>query len=624
MVRVRRKNRELSSGPQKGRKTVCACLNTSLIFTKMFKSLVADAVVHVHSKTMFGHPQEQMQQQIQHNQHHWQPQHNLPLRQQHPKTTNRLPFQPPHQHHMNRARFPTSPGMVNLCPVPQAALLAPNRMLQCALLIQQRMQGNVQGLAMGSGLPCTFMAKGAQQSLLGPAPVRREGLASSRPSHFHEHIQNKNLFGTKRDYKQIGIANWQPGTRSTDCPRERTTSTEMGKAESDRLLFSQSPKEPEAKKQITNGVFHRSEEHVSVPFGPEVVQTTNDKRPMDVLKPTDVADIEYGRECPAVHGLEERGDDSRPSDILGVGTSLKVTIQQSSESRAFSTDDPGAATGEPEGQAEDNKPDCRSAADRHYCYICSVSCHNQQNFQSHMNSAEHQQHMLEIQHVSNSCLVKLLPRVGSSQHDTRTGWDEKTRGVQRWCETCQAQFSGNLIEHRRTKEHKMSKQSSRPFCTVCRRHFRTPRKFVEHMKSREHKQQVVELREEGEPDVLEELITVDAVGCFEGEDDFEEETNEDEDCMEREPGERQVTLEDIKEYEEFDIEAQYGSRFVVPVAGFLCRLCHKFFHFESTARHFHCKSLMHFQNLRKYKALKSRMGSVTEDTGNTSSQTLGD
>lgn len=39
----------------------------------------------------------------------------------------------------------------------------------------------------------------------------------------------------------------------------------------------------------------------------------------------------------------------------------------------------------------------------------------------------------------------------------------------------------------------MAKVSSRPFCTVCERHFRTPRKFVEHMKSPEHKQQVEEV-----------------------------------------------------------------------------------------------------------------------------------
>lgn len=38
----------------------------------------------------------------------------------------------------------------------------------------------------------------------------------------------------------------------------------------------------------------------------------------------------------------------------------------------------------------------------------------------------------------------------------------------------------------------------------------------------------LQLREDGGPEVLEELITVDAVGCFEGEEDYEEETNEEE------------------------------------------------------------------------------------------------
>jgi len=41
-----------------------------------------------------------------------------------------------------------------------------------------------------------------------------------------------------------------------------------------------------------------------------------------------------------------------------------------------------------------------------------------------------------------------------------------------------------------------------------------------------------------------------------------------------------------------------GSRFLVPVAGFLCRLCNKFYHFESAALHSHCKSLTHFEHLK--------------------------
>ncbi len=33
---------------------------------------------------------------------------------------------------------------------------------------------------------------------------------------------------------------------------------------------------------------------------------------------------------------------------------------------------------------------------------------------------------------------------------------------------------------------------------------------------------------------------------------------------------------------------------MVPVAGFLCRLCHQFYHFESSARHTHCKTHLLF------------------------------
>ncbi|XP_042337248.1 cip1-interacting zinc finger protein-like, partial [Plectropomus leopardus] len=95
--------------------------------------------------------------------------------------------------------------------------------------------------------------------------------------------------------------------------------------------------------------------------------------------------------------------------------------------------------------------------------------------------------------------------------------------VQRWCDTCQTHFSGDVIVHRRTKQHKACKQLSRPFCPVCKRHFRTPRKFVEHMKSAEHKEQV-HLQEVQE----EELITVDAVGCFEEEEEKEAQEEQEE------------------------------------------------------------------------------------------------
>ncbi|XP_076126424.1 cdkn1a interacting zinc finger protein 1b isoform X2 [Alosa pseudoharengus] len=290
---------------------------------------------------------------------------------------------------------------------------------------------------------------------------------------------------------------------------------------------------------------------------------------------------------------EQCAEETRAAEVLGVGSSLKVTIQQTNESRAFST-----GLEEPANHSQDS--DQNSASSRFLCYICNTTCCNQQEFQSHMNSLQHQRRLMEIQHMSSTCLAQLLPSLSDHR--------EKRPSLQRWCTTCQCHFSGDLIEHRRTKEHKMCKHSSRPFCTMCKRHFRTPRKFVEHMKSREHKQRVEELQEERGPELLDELITVDAVGCFEGEDNYEEESSEEEEegVATGQLAHRSVALEDMRDEEEYDPDTQYGSSFVVPVAGFLCRLCHKFYHFESTALQSHCRSLTHFQNLQKYRRRRRR------------------
>ncbi|KAA8592851.1 hypothetical protein FQN60_018306 [Etheostoma spectabile] len=162
----------------------------------------------------------------------------------------------------------------------------------------------------------------------------------------------------------------------------------------------------------------------------------------------------------------------------------------------------------------------------------------------------------------------------------------------------------------------MCKQMCRPFCPVCKRHFRTPRKFVEHMKSAEHKEQV-HLEEAQE----EELITVDAVGCFEGEEEDEEKeveevevAEEEEESVGKEEAEKEVSevqpnvqAADAQKADkgEYDPHTTYGSSFVLPVSGFLCQLCNKFFYRETTARHTHCRTHTHYLNLQSHRAKKT-------------------
>ncbi|XP_063553116.1 cip1-interacting zinc finger protein isoform X11 [Gorilla gorilla gorilla] len=288
--------------------------------------------------------------------------------------------------------------------------------------------------------------------------------------------------------------------------------------------------------------------------------------------------------------------------VWGAGGSLKVTILQSSDSRAFSTvpltpvprpsdsvSSTPAATSTPSKQAL-----------QFFCYICKASCSSQQEFQDHMSEPQHQQRLGEIQHMSQACLLSLLP----VPRDVLETEDEEPP-PRRWCNTCQLYYMGDLIQHRRTQDHKIAKQSLRPFCTVCNRYFKTPRKFVEHVKSQGHKDKAKELKsleKEIAGQDEDHFITVDAVGCFEGD---EEEEEEDEDEEEIEVRSRDISREEWKGSETYSPNTAYGVDFLVPVMGYICRICHKFYHSNSGAQLSHCKSLGHFENLQKYKAAKN-------------------
>ncbi|KAI4892634.1 hypothetical protein NFI96_021632 [Prochilodus magdalenae] len=455
------------------------------------------------------------------------------------------------------------------------SLLGLKPVVQPPVIMQQ-----ISGIPGGPGkrLPPPFLPTGVRQSLLGPAPLgsplrnAHMGFVPGHQLHLYGSYKNKksSVVPTQRmrenGHKPIGKSNGHMNKSKTDIVTQVEKKVELSLKDSQTSSPDQT--EPLAKKQ-KNLRIDEADEGTDSSMLPEQEEE-------EVLSAEAEKDLEEGR----------------TAEVQGVGTSLKVTIQRSSDSRAFSTgleESPAAA-----GQSMDKERS--ESAGKFCCKICNVTCPDQQDFQTHMISLDHQMRMMEIQHLSNTCLATLLPQMQQSLQGTLR---EKKQGQQRWCPTCQCHFTGDLIEHRRTQKHKMAKVSSRPFCTVCERHFRTPRKFVEHMKSPEHKQRVEELKEEGGPEVMEELITLDAIGCFEGEDDYEEEGNEDE---EEDPEAEQVLSEEVNDSSEYDPDSQYGTSFVVPVAGFLCKLCHKFYHFESKAREAHCKSLMHYQNLQKYKA----------------------
>uniref|UniRef100_A0A9L0R926 CDKN1A interacting zinc finger protein 1 n=1 Tax=Equus caballus TaxID=9796 RepID=A0A9L0R926_HORSE len=313
-------------------------------------------------------------------------------------------------------------------------------------------------------------------------------------------------------------------------------------------------------------------------------------------------------------GLDVGECEKRAREMLGMwgaGGSLKVTILQSSDSRAFSTVSlaPGPRSGDSTSAAPATASAPSKQALQFFCYICKANCSSQQEFQDHMSGAQHQQRLGEIQHMSQACLLSLLP----VPRDVLEREDEEPP-PRRWCNTCQVYYVGDLIQHRRTQDHKIAKQSLRPFCTICNRYFKTPRKFVEHVKSQGHKDKVKELKmleKEIAGQDEDHFITVDAVGCFEGDEEEEDDDDEEEEEIEveeefcKQVRSRDISIEEWKGSETYSPNTAYGVDFLVPVMGYICRICHKFYHSNSGAQLSHCKTLAHFENLQKYKKAKN-------------------
>ncbi|TDH02069.1 hypothetical protein EPR50_G00169570 [Perca flavescens] len=574
------------------------------------------------------------------------------------------PPQPPpghhvsHHHHQAQRAIPVAPQtappprMVNLCQATQTTILAPNPMLQGALLMQQ-MQGNMRAFGMAGQQFRQFFTARSRSSLLGPVPMGMAikspmmGFPAGRSFHPHARYYNNNNNNTttttttttassssssitiadsaarqpdrKRDSEQMAAESTdnQPAANSTNEATDKTeTDGAMGGIDEPTQPSEEQLEEPVVKKQRTEGSEEQCVVETIADADGEILSSecnsNTDSQPEDCILLEEecstgrsgvVEALEEGKAAEVRSCLSAPSPSARPSED-------DQQVDLLSEEMPQGKDDPLAS---PDNQPEEEDGVVEGAS-TFYCYLCSITCHNQQNFRSHMNSVSHQQRMMEIQHMSNACLVTLLPRVQESLQDAiKDG--EKKADLKHWCATCHTHFTSSIMDHRRTEEHKLAIAISS--CTVCKKHFRTSQIFVEHLQSQEHRQKLEKLQEQEGCETLGKLTAMDTDGFSleevegsEVEEGEKRQINEQDDWSSL----KEVTLKDIASDEQYDSDTVYGSSFFVPVAGFICRLCNKFYHFESSALHTHCKSIKHFENLKRYRELLSQKSGAVESS----------
>ncbi|KAF3701991.1 Cip1-interacting zinc finger protein [Channa argus] len=591
------------------------------------------------------HIHQQQQQQQQFHQHLRQLQQ---LFQQQPPPPP--PPQPPpghhvaHHHHQTPRSIPVPPQtappprMVNLCQATQTTIINPNPMLQGAILMQQ-MQGNMRNFGMGGQQFRQFFTAGARSSLLGPVPMGMAikspimGFPAGRPFHPH-HARYYNTptapsssssttdtavrqTDRKRDNEQMAAS-------SINEPDDKSERDEaVGEVDGPTHILEEQLEQPLLKKLRKEGSDEPKQENVvktvtNAAVDGEVLYSecnsnTDESQPEDGVILEDRGSMSGSD---VVEAMEESRRDEMHSCLSSSGR-LNEDDQQVHLPPEETTEGKDASFSSLDNQ-EEGEQVVAEGANKFYCYLCSITCHNQQNFRSHMNSISHQQRMMEIQHMSNACLVTLLPRVQESLGTNKDG--EKKNESKRWCATCHSHFTSSIMEHRRTEEHKLASRKAISSCTVCKKHFRTSQTFVEHLQSQEHRQKVDKLQEKEGCEAFAKLTAMDTDGfLLEEEEGSDMEKAEDSESYEGYQGGwssfKEVALKDMASDEKYDPDTVYGSNFFVPVAGFICRLCNKFYHFESSALHTHCKSWKHFENVKAYRSLLRQKGEAVESSG---------
>lgn len=475
----------------------------------------------------------------------------------------------------------------------------------------QQMQGNMRGFGMGGQQFRQFFAAGARSSLLGPVPMGvaikspMMGFPPARPVYPPVRYYNStNVSGSsstststtdpaashqserKRDSEQIthDTSEDQPGpsTATEANGADNTVNPNDGCC----TLSEEQFEEPKLKKQRTHGSVKTPEQPV-VAAEAVILSSDSDSQPEECSSIVGSEVLEAEND-----GAEVQRSSSQPEDQHVDAPSVEVPQEEDCLLPV-------------ENQDEE---DVEEGTNKFYCYLCSITCVNQQNFRSHMNSISHQQRMMEIQHMSNACLVTLLPRLQDTLQGTYKDGEKKSE-LKRWCATCRTHFTSSSMDHRQTKGHKLARKMEISSCTVCKKHFRSSQIFVQHLQTPEHRKKVEMDKDSHELSKIPDgLLVEEESGVSEEEENLS--NAEDQENSDKQDGNsKEVTLENIDESVQYDPKVVYGPDFLVPVAGFICRICNKFYHFESPDLHSHCKSLEHFENLKRYKSDRKYEGS---------------
>ncbi|GFO45579.1 Cdkn1a interacting Zinc finger protein 1a [Plakobranchus ocellatus] len=273
------------------------------------------------------------------------------------------------------------------------------------------------------------------------------------------------------------------------------------------------------------------------------------------------------------HGRDDnRGGDGR--DRVRSSRWEPANDRQKHQAKKGNDDyDPAEPTEDEEGRNKDL-----------YCHVCKVSVYDDASFQRHLNGTKHQARMNSVLTVHQMKSNQLQSRLKAEEHLRKI--EGKTAGFDPdyFCKICNNDLTIPWERHRFSNIHKQRQLQVKRGCGWCDVHnFNNFTEVLEHRETEEHKKNA---------EVYGKKRDGTATRDGKTEKPRSGSATDKSKVKKKEEEEEDLTIP------EFNAENPVGQNYIIPVTGFFCKLCNKFYNNEKSAKGPHCQSEGHYEKFK--------------------------
>lgn len=266
-----------------------------------------------------------------------------------------------------------------------------------------------------------------------------------------------------------------------------------------------------------------------------------------------------------------------------------ITLTVTVDSKGRSVDDSALIKKEAKEESSSDKKSF-------YCHACMVECQDFEGFTRHMKGKKHLHRMESLGSAHNQA---------SEQQASRLKAQEHLRSVEKKPRSEDRKRRDDISPRRGSSDRRFYGRGR--FQTphqppLGRNSFHSSQTQSDRERRRRRDRDIDESSNASFPGDLGDMVTVDEIG-FEEHDDTTMETDdnsqhgkETKNGEQKGGGKKEPLPEDADDYviPDYDPTKAVGQKYVVPVSGYFCKLCHKFYTTETSAKTNHCQSKQHY------------------------------